>query len=568
MADEKQQTIQEEAGLGPEWVPIDAPPIIPGVASPIVDGSSRYLQGSLPPQSQHDASFVGTAYKSDRTPSVALMPLAINGNPSSNAAIQSTSGAVVAATPPTSSGGIGSVAFTAPVEAIITGSPIGPPGGTINWAWATEDASTVFSGPNAGVVGFDVSFVSGGTSNTLSAVGGTPSVVAEWALFSGFSAGVQITNPTGWTSLNNAVGQVSAKQLSGSAVSVTQSLGSSQHWVAALVYFNGNLPTFVQNANVGINGTVATVSFPSNTVAGNTVIVVVQTSVPPPLGSNVGLSVSDSQGNPINAVAFAFTAGDNIIGSGSQTAVYVIQNVLAAAETITLRLSRSVAGEMTILEVAPPPALAAVPRFRALPAVNLSVSGPGGVISNLLHTNLNGGTNASATTFWRGDDTWSAVTFPNLSGNISTSQMNSGVSASASTFWRGDGTWSAIGEFAVVDNTTAVANIGSTILTTPTAAGLYRVTGVVIVNRVASTSSTLPNLILSWTDQDNSTVQSATFVATNPSANSLTTMYQIDAIMSVKASTNITYQTGDSLAYASSGVTSMRYSVRLRTEVL
>jgi hypothetical protein len=101
MAENNQQTINEEAGLPDNFVPIDAPPIIPG--SPISDGSSKYLQGSLPPQFQHDASFVGTGYAS-RTPNLSLMPLGIQGNPSSNAAVQSTSQRIVtdaiAAIPP------------------------------------------------------------------------------------------------------------------------------------------------------------------------------------------------------------------------------------------------------------------------------------------------------------------------------------------------------------------------------------------------------------------------------------------------------------------------------------
>lgn len=91
------QTINEEAGLPENWVPSDQKPIIPSIPQFPEDSSNRYLTGSLPPVYQHDTSFVGTAYKTSVAPSLSLMPLGLQGNPQTNAAIQSTTNIAAAA---------------------------------------------------------------------------------------------------------------------------------------------------------------------------------------------------------------------------------------------------------------------------------------------------------------------------------------------------------------------------------------------------------------------------------------------------------------------------------------
>lgn len=55
-----------------------------------------------------------------------------------------------------------------------------------------------------------------------------------------------------------------------------------------------------------------------------------------------------------------------------------------------------------------------------VPAINLAASGNGGVTGNLPHTNLNGGSGASATTCWTGNDTWQPCFIPSSTFVIKT----------------------------------------------------------------------------------------------------------------------------------------------------
>lgn len=115
-----------------------------------------------------------------------------------------------------------------------------------------------------------------------------------------------------------------------------------------------------------------------------------------------------------------------------------------------------------------------------------------------------------------------------------------------------------------IDLTAQSANIGLTPLIASPAAGLYRVSVYVVQSRAATTSGTLPSVVLSYKDSDSATVVTVSATATN-SANVLGTLAQATVILDSFAATTINYST---TGYASVGGTSLQYALHIRVETL
>jgi hypothetical protein len=128
---------------------------------------------------------------------------------------------------------------------------------------------------------------------------------------------------------------------------------------------------------------------------------------------------------------------------------------------------------------------------------------------------------------------------------------------------------------ATVTLTAQQADIGSTLLYAVPASGLgvYRLSFYLVVTRAATTSSTLPQLELVYTDGDTSIVETLFATALN-SANTVGSFGALNGggglpigavTVTIKASSNINFLTS---GYASVGATAMQFSLRLRAEYL
>jgi hypothetical protein len=222
MADEKQKTIQEEAGLPENWQPVDVPTITPGLINgvPTPSGGNPYLIGSIPSFMSHDSDFVKSGYRTPSVPVFPLMPPAPSAQPQINAAIKS---ATTPATPAVASFGMifrglwashttynknDVVLFnTAAYVAIQTSAGISPETSTVSWTLLSENLVFNPSITTVGTIGFGIfdkasAAFSTGTAVLVGPV--TPAVSNEVALFFvNEGSGTIPTMPAGWSTFDS-----------------------------------------------------------------------------------------------------------------------------------------------------------------------------------------------------------------------------------------------------------------------------------------------------------------------------------------------------------------------------
>lgn len=461
-----------------------------------------------------------------------------------------------------------SVGLAMPNTFAVTGSPVRTTG-TLKAAWVPQVPKTFLGVPYADAV---AAVTNASTTSALSITTTVQDLVFYFAKAEFHGSALSAVSGTGWNVLNVSAAEESYYGVfpAGTITQVasyTTSNPGYQNLSQALIAF----PTFgspvVTTLATG-GGAFGRLGITGTVVSGMGLLAVLMTGQIFN-GAFVGAgSVSDTQGNVWYKISESynfFTEQPDNATSGTGIATWYCPNPVVGATTFTFTFANGVscasanAYVYSITNLAP---VASTPGFRYIAAGDIT----GGVIAT-----SNGGTGADLA---QTGGTGQVLRQETLGGGITVSKLDYSNLLGTAVSRNYNGVLTAgrglVAEYLSLDSLLNFANLPfQGPLTLSSIVGLFRVTFYVVVAQVATTSSTLPDIRFSWTDNDNSTLQtSPSFNSATPSANSLTTLYSGSIIVNGLAGSDISFQTGAVTPYASAGATPMKYSVHLRIEAI
>jgi hypothetical protein len=349
----------------------DAPAPQGAGAPPIPNNMPPYFAGSLAPQLQQNADYVGVQVGTPRIPIHSLMPFGNQASAFTNAAAQST---VIKTAP--SVPGINAIGFNGPIEISPQTQKVTLPG-PIVWGWAPELSGTVFSGPvpanlllnsvdyeDAGSVGLDtISFFPTAHNSDFSIL-----------IFTGNGTS---STPAGWTTTSAPVLYYQQTPPGAFSVTCNQTGGPANEIIAGLVAGFNAPNTTVTPTNIATTGGSwgsAGINLSATFTSANKTVLAFVTASGSTDGSGGIQHISDTMGNDWILVGTASSSYSAIIGGithyfmATVTAWVCINPVVGTYNITTVpstNAGQSITGaEFSIFDISGITSISGIPSFK------------------------------------------------------------------------------------------------------------------------------------------------------------------------------------------------------------